>query len=104
MLYVGKESGSDQQNGLKQALQPGQSPEACSATLVDKRWAQFQQSNREELGQIKRLGMDGRYVTRRLSHVHAVCCSFCSETLVQVVVQVEFGAFNFVDKRGLTLA
>ena len=57
---VGKESGSDQQGGLKKALQPGQSQEALSATLCDKRWAQFQQSNREELGQIKRLGMDGR--------------------------------------------
>lgn len=43
------------------ALQPGQAAAASSAVLCDKRWEHFQQSNREELGKIKRLGMDGRY-------------------------------------------
>ena len=76
IVCAGKESGSDQQNGLKKALQPGQSPEACSAMLCDKRWAQFQQSNREELGQIKRLGMDGRYVESKMPTCNAAClCS-----------------------------
>ncbi|KAL3146785.1 hypothetical protein ABBQ38_014767 [Trebouxia sp. C0009 RCD-2024] len=51
---------SDQQHGLKQALQPGQGPDASSAALCDQHWAQFQLTNRDELGQVKRLGMAGR--------------------------------------------
>ena len=57
---AGLPSGGDQHDGLKRALQPGQSPEASSATLCEQRWAHFQLSNRDELGQVKRLGMAGR--------------------------------------------
>lgn len=80
--YTGKESGLHQQHGLKEALQPGQSPDAIGAALCDQRWAHFQQSNRDELGQIKRLGMDGRY-----GHPHCVpgclanACGRCKDTV-----------------------
>ena len=57
---AGLASGTDQHDGLRQALQPGQSPDASSAVLCDKHWEQFQVTNRDELGHIKRLGMAGR--------------------------------------------
>ncbi len=57
---AGLASGSDQHNGLKQALQPGQDLAASSARLCDHHWQEFQVTNRDELGQVKRLGMAGR--------------------------------------------
>ena len=56
----GLESGCDQHNGLKQALQPGQQLEASSARLCDKHWQDFQEATRDELGQVKKLHMAGR--------------------------------------------
>lgn len=61
-MPAGLAPSSDQQHGLKQALQPGQGPDASSAALCDQHWAQFQLTNRDELGQVKRLGMAGRCV------------------------------------------
>ncbi|DBA88436.1 TPA: hypothetical protein ACH3X2_004926 [Trebouxia sp. C0005] len=56
----GLASGRDQHDGLKQALQPGQDLAASSARLCDQHWEEFQATNRDELGQVKRLGMAGR--------------------------------------------
>ncbi|KAA6430086.1 MAG: flagella associated [Trebouxia sp. A1-2] len=42
------------------ALQPGQDLAASSARLCDQHWEEFQATNRDELGQVKRLGMAGR--------------------------------------------
>ena len=64
MCSAGLPCGADQHDGMRQALQPGQSPQACSATLCDQHWAKFQLSNTDELGQVKRLGMAGRSVIR----------------------------------------
>ena len=61
-LTAGLASGSKQHGGLKQALQPGQGPQASSAVLCNKNWEQFQAATRDELGQVKRLGMAGRFV------------------------------------------
>ena len=60
---AGLASGSDQHDGLRQALQPGQQAEASSAVLCGKQWQDFQEATRDELGQVKRLGMAGRSAT-----------------------------------------